>query len=95
MPLFISPGVHRKLAETHNVTRDEIEECFLNRPPNWPNLTDTRAQHASNPPTLWFIGHTDRGRALKVVFIPRPDGLHLRTAYEPNSIEQQIYNSKI
>ena len=95
MPLFISPSVQRKLAETHNVNRDEVEECFLNRSSNCRFLTDTRAQHASNPPTLWFIGHTDRGRALKIVFIQRPDGTHLRTAYEPNSIEQRIYNDNI
>lgn len=96
MPLFISPKVQEKLANKQPpVTRDEVEQCFTNHPASWPHLFDTRARHASNPPTLWFIGLTDTGRHLKIVFIQKPDGPHLRTAYEPNRVEEQIYNSNI
>ena len=47
MSLIISPSVQRKLATKHNVTRDEIEQCFMNR--DGPYLTDERAEHATTP----------------------------------------------
>ena len=30
---------------------------------------DTREQHRSDPPTLWFVAPTSQGRLLKIVFI--------------------------
>ena len=47
MSLIISPNVQRKLATKHNVTRDEIEQCFMNH--DGPYLTDEREEHATNP----------------------------------------------
>jgi hypothetical protein len=45
------------------------------------------------PPTMWFISETDRGRALKVVFIEHPSQVYeLKTAYEPSPEEERIYD---
>jgi len=52
---------------------------------------DTREEHASDPPTLWFITETYWGRKLKVVFIQKGEDIHVRTAYEPNEAELRIY----
>lgn len=90
MGLVISPKVREKLAQkTPPVTEDEILQCFANRSGNY--LTDEREQHASDPPTRWFIAETDYGRKLKIAFIPRDGDLIIRTAYDPNPIEQRIY----
>jgi hypothetical protein len=41
---------------------------------------------------MWFIAETDKGKLLKVVFIELADGdYELKTAYEPNIIEVNIY----
>ena len=89
MSLFISPEVHQKLATIHLVTQDEIEQCFMNH--DGPYLTDAREAHATDPPTLWFIGETDAGRQLKVVFVPEHGNLSLRTAFRPSPIQAQVY----
>src|SRR5690606_9089337 len=69
VPLHISPAIRRKLAEKHNVTEEEIKQCFLNL--NGVYLRDRREQHDTDPPTYWFIAETNRCRALKVAFIAR------------------------
>ena len=90
MALNISPRVQQKLSEKHNVTRAEIEQCFANRAGKM--LEDTREDHLSDPPTQWFIAVTDSGRKLKVVFIMSNKTITIRTAYEPNITELQIYH---
>lgn len=90
MRLEISPSVRAKLAaKDPPVTEAEIEQCFANRTGTY--LVDTREQHRSNPPTRWFVAETDYGRKLKVVFIPRESGFHIRTAYKANDDEIRIY----
>ena len=89
MDLVISPKVQQKLSAKHHVTKDEIVQCFMNR--DGPNLIDEREDHATNPPTLWFIGETDVGRQLKVVFVPEHGNLYLRTAFSPTAYQAQIY----
>ena len=55
-------------------------------------LEDTRENNKTQPPTRWFIAETDHGRLLKVVFVRRDDGyIYLKTAYEPNEVEVNIY----
>ena len=58
-------------------------------------LKDTREKNQTIPPTLWFIAETNRGRRLKICFVPggpgNPDGPVLKTAYEPNPVEEGIY----
>jgi len=88
--LTISIVVIEKLSEKHGVTRDEIEECFYNRTKGL--LEDTREQHQTTPPTMWFIAETDGGRHLKVVFIELENAAYeIKTAYEPNAEEVRIY----
>jgi len=48
--LKISQRILEKLHQKHNVTPQEIEECFLNRTKGF--LEDTRAEHLSYHPTL-------------------------------------------
>lgn len=91
--LFISPAVRQKLAEKHNVTEDEVEECFLNRQDAF--VEDTREEHRTDPPTQWFIAETDRGRELKVVFIQRGEMIHLRSCFEPSEATKQDYQRRL
>jgi hypothetical protein len=88
--LVISPKILQKLAaKVPPVTPEDIEQCFATRDGRY--LIDPREQHATDPPTLWFIGETYWGRKLKVVFVPR-DKIFIRTAYAPNEEEQRIYD---
>ena len=92
MSIIISPKIKEKLPQKHNVTRREVEQCFENLVSGF--LEDEREQHKSDPATLWFIAPTNRDRLLKVVFVPREDGLYIRTAYPPNKTEIDIYLAK-
>ena len=67
MNLNVSTKVRQKLADKHGVQVDEIAQCFCNRENGY--LKDTREDHQTNPPTLWFIAETDYNRKLKVEFI--------------------------
>jgi uncharacterized DUF497 family protein len=88
--LRISKRIAEKLLEKHGVTPEEIQECFLNRERGF--LEDTRLNHYTNPPTLWFIAETDEERLLKVVFIKLIDASYeIKTTYEPNTKEVKIY----
>ncbi len=92
MRLLISTKVKSKLFKKHAVTENEIRECFLNR--ERATLRDEREDHQSDPPTLWIIAKTDYLRELKLVFMVTDKGVILKTAYEPNQQEIQIYKSK-
>ncbi|RYE40784.1 MAG: ADP-ribosyl-(dinitrogen reductase) hydrolase [Hyphomicrobiales bacterium] len=89
--LKISKGVLDKLAIKHQVDRRDVEQCFDNI--DGPLLTDNREDHRSDPPTLWFLSRTNRGRLLKIAYIQRGLAVHLRTCYEPNQDEINIYLS--
>ena len=91
MAIVISPKIREKLASKHNVTAEEIAQCFANRTGNF--LLDTREDHASDPPTRWFISETDYGRKLKVVFVAKDGDIFIRSAFAPNQTEQSIYNN--
>lgn len=89
MALLISEAIGSKLATKHNVTKREIEQCFDNRTGGL--LLDTRPGRATDPPTRWFIAETNRHRSLKIVFVQVGNDIHLKTAYEPNAVEMDIY----
>lgn len=93
MGISISTAVRQKLATKHSVTEDEVIECFSSRIANGKFLKDSREEHQTNPPSLWFIGTTDAGRRLKVVFIYCSDSKEfvIKTAYEANGEEVRIY----
>lgn len=88
--LKISERILKKLKDKHRVKIEEVWECFINRIGGF--LEDTRTSHRTEPPTMWFIAETDKGRLLKVVFMELSDGNYeIKTAYEPNDTEVTIY----
>ncbi len=90
--IIISENILCKLETKHNVSQTDVHECFTNR--CGPPLLDTREEHASDPPTMWFISETNLGKKLKIVFILRDKKVYIRTAYPPNSEEIRIYKKK-
>lgn len=91
MPLQISPKVLKKLLTVHKVTPEEVYECFQDCENGF--LLDSREKNKTDPPTQWFIARTDFGRTLKICFIVKADGIHIKTAYEPNETEIRIYKN--
>ena len=87
--LVVSAAIASKLHKKHHVSITEVEQCFVNKVGNL--LYDTRAKTKTIPPTLWFIALTNNNRKLKVVYIQKGLQLILKTAYEPNEIELDIY----
>lgn len=90
MSIIISQSIQEKLATKHNVTVEEVSQCFANRDGKF--LIDTREAHDTDPKTQWFVSETDYGRKLKVVFVPRDGDVYLRSAFVPNQTELGIYN---
>jgi len=90
MGLKISSAVSNKLTSKHNVSKDEIIQCFSSRERKF--LEDMREEHKTDPPTKWFIAETDYGKKLKVVFIQdQNNDVHIKTAYLANPDEIRIY----
>lgn len=89
MALKCSSAVKQKLAQKHGVSLEEVQQCFANREGNL--LEDIRENHKTDPPTQWFIAETDYGRRLKVAFMLKGADIIVKTAYEPNEIEERIY----
>ena len=87
-----STEVKKKIATKHNVTEDEIQECFASRPTGTGYLKDNREDNRTTPPTLWFVSETDFGRKLKVVFIHKDGKIIVKTAYQANAEEIRIFN---
>lgn len=90
MAIQISSKTREKLASKHNVSEEEVAQCFANRVGNY--LLDTREDHASDPPTLWFVSETDHGRKLKIVFVHRDGNIYLRTAFLADEKAIRIYD---
>ena len=88
--LIVSAAVSLKLEGKHEVTVREVEQCFENRIGVF--LEDTREDHQTDPPTLWFIALTNRQRPLKIVFIFSDGNIHLKTAYPPEAEAIAIYD---
>lgn len=91
MAIKISAKTQAKLTSKHGVKIGEVTECFANRGREDRFLKDTREDHQTDPPTLWFIAETDYGRLLKVVFVARDGDIFVKTAYAPNEVERSIY----
>jgi hypothetical protein len=90
--LVISQSILDKLRDKHQVERREVEQCFANKCGTF--LMDTREDHRSDPPTLWFVAPTNKGRLLKVAFIFRDGKVFLRTAFDADEISKSIYDAK-
>ena len=89
MSTVISPKICAKLLAKHQVTQQEVEQCFANRVGRC--ILDPREEHAGSNPTLWFIAETDYGRKLKIVFVNEHGNNYLRTAFEPSEAAIQNY----
>ena len=85
----ISGKVAKKLKEKHGVTETEICEAFMNR--QGKSLEDSRLQHKTVPPTLWFIAPTNHNRKLKIVYVLDGGSVEIKSAFEPNEEEKRIY----
>lgn len=89
-PVLISAAVLDKLWVKHGVDRREVEQCFENRIGTF--LEDAREDHRTDPPSLWFIAPTNKGRMLKIVFMFVDGNIHIKSAFEPNAAETSIYD---
>ena len=89
--LVISPAIEGKLILKHQLSRKDVEQCFINRTRSY--LIDDRLQHQTEPPTEWFISENDRGILIKVVFIFDDGLIYLKSAFPPNLTEVCIYNT--
>lgn len=87
--LMISSQVLSKLSTKHQISRDEVEQCFLNR--EGVSLEDTREGNVTTPPTQWFLARTNKRRLLKVVYVRSGLLIDLKTCYEPSNEEIRIY----
>lgn len=90
--IIISSRIDEKLDSKHAVTAEEVEQCFGNRCGF--NLIDDREENRTDPPTLWFVAETNSGRQLKIVFVYRDGNIYLKSAYEPNEDEINIYETE-
>jgi uncharacterized DUF497 family protein len=63
------PDVVEKLAVKHNVTQDEAEEVFFNRP----RYRFVESGYRPGEDVYSACGQTDAGRYLTVFFIQKPD----------------------
>lgn len=90
--LITSPALIQKLQEKHNVTRQEIVQCFENKEGIY--LEDVREEHRTDPPTLWFVAPTNCDRLLKVIFVFLDGNIYIKSAYEPSQAVIDMYDKK-
>jgi len=94
MALIISPKIRQKLAKKHGVSKEEVIQCFANWDTSlYAPMIDDREEHATDPPTRWFVAETDMGRMLKVLFVwYEEDGrIYLKSAYEASKAVQAMF----
>lgn len=87
---YFSDEVIDKLKIKHDVTEQEVKQCFNNLSTR--TLVENREKHKTSPETRWFIAETRTGRELKICFMIISRKIHVKTAYEPNDEEIYIYN---
>ena len=79
--------------EKHGVTRDEIEQAFLNRP----LIVASDAKHSQQEPRFHALGRTDANRCLHVTYTERRDGSLIRpiSARAASRNERKIYEQAL
>lgn len=92
MAVIISPKIAAKLSAKHDVGTKDVHECLANRCS--PEIEETRASHATDPPTMWFIARNDKGRILKIVLVHRHGHIFIKTAYEPGNDELNLFRQQ-
>lgn len=90
--LIISPRIDEKLDKKHDVEPAEIDQCFDNKCGF--NLIDDRENHRTDPPSLYFVAETDKGRLLKIIFVYRDGKYYIKSAFEPTQSEIQHYEDE-
>lgn len=89
--IVLSQRIDDKLDSKHDVTIEEVDQCFENK--CGINLIDTREEHKTDPATLWFIAQTNKGRLLKIIYVYRDGKYFLKSAFEPNESDITIYDA--
>ncbi|MCF8199757.1 MAG: hypothetical protein K9J42_13390 [Sulfuritalea sp.] len=89
MAVIFSQVIRDKLAAKHSVSEDDVRECFANKAGQY--LEDPRADHQTDPPTLWFVSETNSGRRLKVIFVYRDGNIFIKSAYGADENSIRIY----
>jgi uncharacterized DUF497 family protein len=85
------PDIVEKLAVKHNVTQDEVEDVFFNRP----NYRFVESGHRGNEDVYSAGGQTDAGRYLIVFFIHKVDNTALiLSARDMDRRERRRYERK-
>jgi hypothetical protein len=84
----ISEDVLAKIC-ARNISLKEVEQCFYNV--EFGYCEDTRAHHKTDPITKWFVAPTDKDRLLKIMFVPRENGVDIKSAYEATPNVMRIY----
>jgi len=89
--LEIHPNIVEKLRNKHQISVEEVHECFANVSRGF--LIDTREHNQTDPVTHWFIEETDRGRDLLIVFMHFNKGNRfvLKTAFVPTKERKKLY----
>lgn len=88
MTIRASKEILTKIAE-RGISMKEVSQCFQNVEHGY--LEDGRPEHATKPPTKWFVAETDTGKLLKIMFVPRTDGVDLKSAYLATDNIDRIY----
>ena len=87
--LIVSAAILEKLQHKHAVTLRDVEQCFENKCGVY--LQDTRENHRTDPPTLWFVAPTSAGRVLKLMLVYRDGSVYLKSAYDATPEIQALY----
>ncbi len=91
--LVISAKVREKLQVKHGgISENEIQQCFENR--CGVSLIDDREDHRTDPETLWFVAETNAQRVLKICFMFIDGNVHIKSAYDANQDEIDLYDAK-
>mgnify|MGYP001615981562 CR=1 FL=1 len=90
--IVISQRIDQKLDAKHTVTIEEVDQCFDNK--CGVNLIDDREDNRTNPPSLWFIAETNKGRLLKIIYVYRDGKYFLKSAFEPGDADIHTYDSE-
>ena len=89
MEIEIHPNIVSKLQDKHNVTIEEVYECFGNVSRGF--VKDTREERESDKDTYFFIAETDKGRLLQVIFLWLEQTIIIKSAYEPSDSAIRAY----
>ena len=85
------PNIVEKLIVKHNITQDEVEEVFFNRP----QFRFVEKGHTKDEDVYSALGQTDSGRYVIVIFIYKHKNLALiLSARDLDKKERKRYEKK-